>query len=79
MSLFNIPSYLSGWRDADFSEELASVGDVTLHRIVRIDVDYVAYDAEGKEFLDNWDLKATMPLKAMKNKIQAKIEKEAKS
>ena len=79
MSLFNIPSYLSGWRDADFSEELASVGDVTLHRIVRIDVDYVAYDGEGKEFLDTWDLKATMPLKAMKNKIQAKLEKEAKS
>ena len=79
MSLFNIPSYLNGWRDADFSEELASVGDVTLHRIVRIDVDYVAYDGEGKEFLDTWDLKATMPLKAMKNKIQAKLEKEAKS
>tara|TARA_R110002020_G_scaffold10532_1_gene40235 strand:+ start:507 stop:740 length:234 start_codon:yes stop_codon:yes gene_type:complete len=77
MSLFT--TNLNGWRDADFAEEIASVGDVTIHRITRIDVDYVAYDANGKEFLDNWDLKGTMPLKAMRAKVQAKIEKEAKS
>ena len=77
MSLFT--TNLNGWRDAEFADEIASVGDITIHRETRINVAYVAYDADGKVFLDSWDLKGTLPLKAMRSKIQAKIEKEAKS
>ena len=63
------------YREVDFGEEIGSVDGVTIIRRVRVTSRIVAYDEDGTELLNGWEIDSGTPLPAIKAKIREKIAK----
>lgn len=63
------------YRDVDFGEEIGSVEGATIVRRVKVTTRIVAFDEDGTELLNSWDIDSGTPLAAIKAKIKEKIAK----
>ena len=63
------------YREVDFGEEIGSVEGATIVRRVKVSTRIVAYDEDGTELINGWEIDSGTPLEAIKAKIKEKITK----
>ena len=63
------------YREVEFGEEIGSVEGATIVRRIRMSSRIVAYDEDGTELLNGWEIDSGTPLVAIKAKIKEKIAK----
>jgi hypothetical protein len=63
------------YREVDFGEEIGSVEGATIVRRVKVSTRIVAYDEDGTELINGWEIDSGTPLEAIKAKIKEKIAK----
>ena len=63
------------YKEVEFGEEIGSVEGATIIRRVRMTSRIVAFDEDGTELLNGWEIDSGTPLAAIKAKIKEKIAK----
>ena len=63
------------YKEVEFGEEIGSVEGATIIRRVRMTSRIVAFDEDGTELLNGWEIDSGTPLSAIKAKIKEKIAK----
>ena len=63
------------YKEVEFGEEIGFVDGATIVRRIRISSRIVAYDEDGTELLNGWEVDSGTPLVAVKAKIREKIAK----
>tara|TARA_R100001440_G_scaffold30435_1_gene48821 strand:+ start:572 stop:817 length:246 start_codon:yes stop_codon:yes gene_type:complete len=63
------------YKEVEFGEEIGSVEGATIVRRIRMSSRIVAYDEDGTELLNGWEIDSGTPLVAIKAKIKEKIAK----
>ena len=63
------------YKEVEFGEEIGSVEGATIVRRIRLSSRIVAFDEDGTELLNGWEIDSGTPLAAIKAKIKEKIAK----
>jgi hypothetical protein len=63
------------YKEVEFGEEIGSVEGATIVRRIRLSSRIVAFDEDGTELLNGWEIDSGTPLPAIKAKIREKIAK----
>ena len=63
------------YKEVEFGEEIGSVEGATIVRRIRMSSRIVAYDEDGTELLNGWEIDSGTPLAAIKAKIKEKSAK----
>ena len=67
------------YREVDFGEEIGSVEGVTIIRRVRMTSRIVAFDEDGTELINGWEIDSGTPLRPSRLKSERRSRRERRT